>query len=132
MFINCSNHPSNTWSDRQITASQEYGEIYDLPFPSIEPDWTADDLRSVVDEYTEKIQALRPAAVFVVGEFSFVFMLIDRLKSIGICVLCSRSRRIAVEERGSDGSITKKSIFQFECYREYEYYDTDAGRVSEK
>ena len=37
MFINLTNHPSATWSEEQLKAARQYGEIVDLHFPIIEP-----------------------------------------------------------------------------------------------
>ena len=39
IFINHTNHPSARWSAAQRAAAEGYGEIVDLPFPDIAPDW---------------------------------------------------------------------------------------------
>ena len=37
MFINFSNHPSRAWVKTQLYAEMEYGEVIDIPFPSVNP-----------------------------------------------------------------------------------------------
>ena len=34
-FINLSNHPSDKWDEKQMEAAKQYGEVMDIPFPSI-------------------------------------------------------------------------------------------------
>ena len=33
MFINHTNHSSKYWSDEQLVAARQYGDIIDMPFP---------------------------------------------------------------------------------------------------
>ena len=123
MLVNFTNHPFEMWSDRQKQFSlEEYKEIYPLPFPAIDPTWTNEQLMAIADEYSEKIKALHPDAVLAAGEMTFLFMMVDKLLKDGIKVVCSCSRRTAVEEKRTDGTIEKISVFSFECYREYRYY----------
>jgi len=64
-------------------------------------------MQSLVQEYFETIQAMQPAAVHLMGEMTFTFALVQKLKSAGIpCVASTTHRR--VEERGG------KKIVQFE------------------
>lgn len=122
MLINCTNHPYEMWNDAQRKAAETYGEVVDLPFPHIEPELTAADLRKLADYYCEKIESRRPAAVIVSGEFSFTFMLVDKLLRDGIKVMCSCSRRMTVETKKDDGTSEKRSVFMFEGFREYTHY----------
>ena len=63
-------------------------------------------------------------AVLVAGEFAFVFLLVDKLLSDGVRVLCASSKRLTTEEKRPDGSIEKRSVFVFERFRDYEYFYT--------
>ena len=45
MFINFTNHTSSKWSDAQLQAAKEYGAIFDIQFPSIEPECTRADIQ---------------------------------------------------------------------------------------
>lgn len=122
MLLNCSNHPSAGWGEALLEAAKQYGEVKDLPFPQIEPAMTTQELRRLTDEYAERIEALRPDAVMAAGEFTFLFMLVDRLLQDGVRVLCTCSRRETKEIMRPDGSTEKTAIFCFERFRPYEYY----------
>lgn len=122
MLINCTNHPYEIWSEAQREAAREYGDVLDLPFPAILPEYTSDDLRRLAEEYSAKIEAYHPNAVMVAGEFTFMFMLVDKLLCDGVKVICTCSRRQTTERKKSDGSNEKISLFVFERFREYERY----------
>ena len=53
MFINFTNHASSMWSDYQIQEAAKYGEIVDIPFPAVEPDWSKEMIQSTADKYIE-------------------------------------------------------------------------------
>lgn len=129
MLLNCSNHPSADWGEPLINAANErYGEIIDLPYPRIDPEMPIDELRPLVDEYAEKIESYRADAVMAAGEFTFLFMLVDRLLQDGVNVVCTCSRRKTKEILLPDGSNEKISIFQFEQFRPYAYYNAEKNR----
>ena len=46
IFVNCSNHPSNRWSETQTKAAEEYGKIIDVPFPVVECDLSSEQLKN--------------------------------------------------------------------------------------
>lgn len=122
MLINCTNHPYEIWNDAQRKAAQIYGQVVDLPFPHIDPNYTTGDLRKLTEDYSELIRRQSPSAVLVAGEFTFAFMLVDKLLQDGIPVMCSCSRRMTVEVKKDDGTNEKKSVFLFEGFREYARY----------
>ena len=122
MLINCTNHPYEIWNDAQRKAAATYGQVLDIPFPQIDPKWTTEELRKLTEEYCEKIEAYAPVAVMVAGEFTFAFMLVDKLLRDGIKVICSCSRRMTVEVKKDDGTNEKQSVFLFEGFREYTRY----------
>jgi hypothetical protein len=122
MLINCTNHRYEIWGEKQREVSRNlYGEVYELPFPAIDPTAGNDIIRKTVDEYFDRIKSLNPTAVLVAGEFSFTFMLTDKLLKEGYKVVTTCSRRETVEVKNENGS-EKKSVFLFERFREYEYY----------
>lgn len=122
MLINCTNHPYEVWSDAQRKAAEVYGEVVDLPFPHVAPQFTVEELRLLVADYCEKIESQSPAAVIVAGEYTFAFMLIDKLLRDGVRVICTCSRRRTVEIKNDDGTCDKTSVFLFEGFREYSRY----------
>lgn len=122
MLINCSNHPSPLWAAAQKEAAKAYGEILDIPFPQVDPRLDTEEIRPLVLEYAERVEALNADAVFLAGEFTFLFMLVDKLLKDGVRVLCACSRRDTEESVRPDGSTEKRSFFVFERFREYRHY----------
>lgn len=123
MLINCTNHPYEIWNTAQREAAKKYGKVTDLPFPSVDPYADTEVLRKTAAEYVEKIEKMQPEAVLVAGEFTFTFMLVDKLLKDGITVLSTCSKRITKEEKKSDGTNEKMTVFVFECFRPYAYFD---------
>lgn len=123
MLINFTNHPYEIWTEPQRQAAKVYGEVLDIPFPSIDPGFDNRKLRELVDENAHIIIEKKPDAVIVAGEFNFVFMMVDKLLSEGVKVICTCSKRVTKEVRNPDGTNEKVSVFAFECFREYAYYD---------
>lgn len=119
IFINHTNHPSTRWCAEQISAAEVYGEILDIPFPAIEPEATAEEVREVVGIYLEKILAQEPAAVLCQGEFNYTFALVEQLKNFGVKVMAATSKRVTSEEVLPDGSTRQVSTFRFVRFREY-------------
>ena len=123
MLINCSNHPYEIWSELQKEAAAGYGKVMEIPFPQIDPAWDSGTIRRLASEYAGRIERQKPDAVFVAGEFIFTFMLVDKLLSDGVKVIASCSRRVTEEIKKEDGTNEKKSVFRFEGFREYEYFE---------
>ena len=126
MLINCTNHPYEIWGEAQRDAAVKFGEVVDLPFPQIEPRSSTKELRRLTERYARRIEAQQPEAVLVAGEFTFAFMLVDRLLTDGVRVLSTRSRRITQEELNPDGTNRKTSVFVFDCFREYARYEEES------
>lgn len=119
IFVNHTNHPSERWSEEQISAAQVYGEILDIPFPAVDAEATPAQVAAQVEENLEKILALKPAAVLCQGEFNYTFVLVERLKSFGVKVVAATSERATVDEILPDGSTRQVSTFRFVQFREY-------------
>ncbi len=117
-IINLSNHPSGIWETKQLDAAEEYGEITDIPFPSISPDDSEEKILLLADEYVTKVMELAKDAdvtVHVMGEMTFTYALVFRLKSLGIqCVASTTDRNVTM-----DGDGHKLSEFSFVKFREY-------------
>ena len=122
MFVNCTNHPYEIWSETQRAAAKVFGEVVDIGFLPVQPEMTPEDIRKSVTEWAEKIESMNPDAVLVAGEFSSVFMLVDKLLSDGVNVICSCAKRQTREWKLPDGLSAKESIFVFEHFRKYAYY----------
>ena len=116
MLLNLSNHPSNRWTDhQQRIARQTYGSIEDLPFPRIPAEADEAELEQLVETYYRQVTACQPTAVHLMGEMTFTYGLVNRLRADGIPVVASTTERI-VEER--DGKkIVQFNFIRFRAYR---------------
>lgn len=117
MFINLTNHPSSGWSEEQLEAAQQYGEIVDVPFPIIEPTFTKDDILYLVKECMEVIMSMKDdeTVVHAMGEMTFTYNVVKALKEAGIICLASTTERLV--KMTPDGK--KISEFKFVQFREY-------------
>ncbi len=121
MLINLSNHASNTWSEQQMQAANEqYGDIVDMAFPSVDPSVDEEGIEQLANEYLGKITEManhnkRKPVVHLMGEFSFTYALVNKLKAEGIDVIVSTSERQT--EMNADGSKTIR--FDFVRFRRY-------------
>ena len=96
-------------------AHHNYGEVVDIPFPHINPEWELSEVAALVEEHLGKIASLQPAAVHIMGEFSFCFLMVNRLKSMGTPAIMSTTSRKVTEENG-------KKIVQFDFVRFRKYF----------
>lgn len=116
MFINLTNHPSSGWSESQLKAAHQYGEIVDLSFPNIEPYFTSQDINKLADITVEGIMELdKEPVVHVMGEMTFTYAVVSRLKAKGIVCVASTTERLV--KMMPDGK--KISEFKFVQFREY-------------
>lgn len=118
MLVNFSNHPSQYWDNRQKEASLCYGELIDIPFPQIGPNATDKELQELSLQYVQRIVSLdNPESItaHIMGEMTFTFMVVSKLKELGIkCVASTTERKTTYNADG-----TKMSEFQFVKFREY-------------
>lgn len=118
MFVNISNHPTKLWGKAQIETAQQYGELVDIPFPDVSPTASHEELQALAQEYVQRIVSLASSqtlTVHVMGEMTFTFMVVTRLKELGIrCVASTTERKTTYN---SDG--VKLSEFSFVQFREY-------------
>ena len=116
MFINLSNHPSEGWSEEQLATAQQIGEIVDIHFPNIEPTFTKSMVNSLADITVDTITALgKDVVVHIMGEMTFTYAVVSRLKALGITCLASTTERNTIT--APDGK--KISEFKFVQFREY-------------
>ncbi len=120
MLINLSNHPSTSWSDKQLkSAKRKFKDVIDISFPQISPYADSQDVKSKAVDYFKKVKNLlrqtsdKNNAVHLMGEFSFVYFLTLLLKKDRIKVVVSTTSRIVDEAEGK-----KIVTFNFIKFRE--------------
>lgn len=120
MLINLSNHPSTSWSSEQLAAAASFGQgIIDITFPQIPPSADEEFIKQTAGEYFQKIFLYKdsetPLVVHIMGEMTFCFALVAKLKEQGIRCVASTTERHAIEL--DDGAVLKR--FRFVRFREY-------------
>ncbi len=116
MLLNLSNHNSNSWPVNQTEAAiGTYDHIKDLIFPQISAGMHEDELQRLVESYAAKVKMADPSAVHIMGEHTFTFRLVTRLKAIGYRCIASTTERLVTE----DGIGNKTSSFKFVQFRDY-------------
>ena len=119
IFINLSNHPSDKWTAEQLAAAQQYGTVTDLPFPAINPGAGKEEIKRLAEETFDRIKenvAGKTATVHLMGEMTFTYALVRRLKDVGVRCVASTTDREVVDN--GDGTRTTK--FRFVRFRDYE------------
>lgn len=118
MFVNFSNHPIEKWGERQLEAAKHYGEIVDIAFPHVNPEYSTEKVKEIADEYADKIIKSHPDCVLCQGEFCVSYHVISELKKVGVKVVAACSERKS-EEVVIKNEIKKISKFVFVQFREY-------------
>ena len=119
MFINYSNHPSSEWSEAQLAKAKKYGEIVDIPFLQVDPNFTSEQVRSLAVTEAKKIMSYHPDVVMCQGEMTLLYNIVSVLKANGITVVGATSERKVVMQENLDGVTQKSLIFEFVQFREY-------------
>lgn len=119
MFINFTNHSSEKWSGEQRMAAERYGEIVDIPFPSVPPRIRQPKGKracsSIYGAYL-RIQARRCSCS---GGNDPELCGVSMLLSFGINALSATTERVSESRIGSNGETVKVSEFRFARFREY-------------
>ena len=130
MFLNLSNHPSDKWTERQREAAlaisrklndgldEEDIFIEDMPFPNIPPNADSEKVAYIVDDFYRKINnecVAELTAVHIMGEMTFVYMLVQKLQKRGFACYAGTSERKTIDH--ADG--TKTVVFDFVQFSAY-------------
>lgn len=116
MFINLTNHPISGWSEDQLKAAKAYGEVIDFNFPDIEPFFTSQEINDLADTTVVEIMGVDThPVVHIMGEMTFTYAVVSRLKANGIICVASTTERLV--KMLPDGK--KISEFKFVQFREY-------------
>ncbi len=102
-----------------MTEAKKYGEVVDIPFPSLDAELLEDDIARIGDEMVTKIESFNPAAVMCQGEFTLTHYVVNRLSEKGIICVSACSERISHEVTNTDGTVSKQAMFEFVRFRCY-------------
>ncbi len=119
LFINLSNHPSSQWTAEQLAAAEQYGTVTDMPFPVIDSGADSEEIAKLVEETFDRLRSLaagKTATVHLMGEMTFTYALVRRLKDTGVRCVASTTDREVVD----NGDGTRTTRFHFVRFREYE------------
>lgn len=119
IFINHTNHPSASWSEEQMQAARQYGDIMEVAFPQIEAAWDEAEVDSLARENAGRILALKPSAVLVQGEFTYSYAIIGYLLKAKIDVLAACSERCTECFVNEQQETVKRSVYKFVRFRSY-------------
>ncbi len=119
MLVNLTNHSFNQWDEtQQKTAISFFGEVVDIPFPSVPPQADPFEIDRMTDEYLNKIQTVaqnNEVVVHIMGEMTFCYALISKLQKENIkCVASTTERKVRYLPTGE-----KAIEFNFVQFREY-------------
>lgn len=118
LFINLTNHPHSLWDEKQLLEGCKYGEIFDMSFPAIESDCSSEQIRTLAENYVNRItehSSYFNITLHIMGEMTFTYAIVSRLKVLGITCLASTTERNTVMT--PDGK--KISEFKFVQFRKY-------------
>ena len=122
VFVNFSNHPSESWDAAQKDAAAAIcgtDRIIDVPFPRVLPELNEDEIRQLAQDCVQQIEAKKPAAVMCMGEFGLCYQVVSELKKRRIPVVYSCSERESQERISERGEVEKISVFRFRGFRHY-------------
>lgn len=120
MLVNISNHPCTEWQPQQIEAAKPYINIQDIPFPKIDPSWKSKHIQAIAKQITKQVLNLKEQsrdllfAVHIMGEYTFVYTIVNLLQRQNITCLVSTSPR-----KASILNDRKLAHFSFTRFREY-------------
>lgn len=120
MLINLTNHPFEKWSDAQKQAAMQFGECIDLPFPFVDPMADKTDIDQLTDQYLQKILEMAQdedteIVVHLMGEISFVYTLLEKLRVCNILSVLSTTERVSVD-LGDGERVIKFNFVRFRSY----------------
>ncbi len=116
MLLNLTNHPASSWPENQLIATKKlFGTIEDYPFPQIDPAMDHASLDKLVEDFVQTVRKKDPTAIHIMGELTFTYRLVNRLKELGYrCIASTTTRKVTYDEQGN-----KISTFKFVQFREY-------------
>ncbi|MBN2717704.1 MAG: hypothetical protein JXX14_17775 [Deltaproteobacteria bacterium] len=122
-FINLSNHLIASWSAEQLETAAALGFGDPVEFqggmPNVPPEMDEHEVASLAKRVSADAIAQGATAAFVASDFTFAFLLVKDLTARGIRCFSTTTLRRVEELVLADGTVYKKSVFEFVRWREY-------------
>jgi hypothetical protein len=115
IFINFSSYPSNRWEEKKLEAAKQFGEIIDIPFPSIPDGKTIreiEDMAKAKEKEILEMAAGNDTTILVTGEPVYTFSLLRLLKADGIRCVVSSAKEV-VKDLGNGEKIGQIKFLRF-------------------
>jgi hypothetical protein len=120
MFVNFTNHPSTGWGEKQLLAAQRYGEVQDVAFPDVPPGYSAEDVAELAQRSVREILSKQPTVVLCQGEMTLTYQVVRLLLQQNVTVVAACTERRVCERIEPDGTVKKRTVFEFAGFRSYE------------
>jgi hypothetical protein len=129
-FWNLTNHPLAGWPETQRFAAEAYGTedsigprvLREVEMPIVDPMATSQEVTALARDLVAKVRGLGGCPgepVLVMGESTLTHALVCELKQWRFVPLAATTRRDSEESLAPDGSVVKRSRFQFCGLRAY-------------
>ncbi|MCR5774934.1 MAG: hypothetical protein K6G42_07610, partial [Lachnospiraceae bacterium] len=129
---NLSNHPSSGWSAEQYDyAASRWGEIQDIAFPKLGPEISGEEVLQLVKEYLDRLPAKEEGPVFVSGEYSFTYAMVDELLNRGYRAMFVRSENTVSTTMHEDGSSERMMGYRFVRFEDYERITAETENITD-
>ena len=102
-----------------MKSASKYGNIIDIPFPTIDPSGDEEYIAKLVEEYVGKINQYSNKdhiTIHLMGEMTFTFAIVVRLQNLGYKCIASTTKR----DVNKIAPLKKVVSFDFVRFREYQ------------
>ena len=119
-FVNVSNHPVETWTEKQRLAALEISgaeKVVDYHFPQVPPEAGPEEVEDLARKVVQELRGRWPDLThcMVQGEHTLTYRLVRELRGLGIRCFTATTVRQVMEV----GPTEKVSRFTFVRFREY-------------
>ncbi len=133
MLTNLSNHPSSKWPKEQYDyAASRWGEIQDIAFPRFAPESASEEVLALAKEYLDRLPAKEEGPIFLAGEYSFTYAMVDELLNRGYRVMFVRSENKTSVKKLEDGSSEREIKYHFVRFEDYERISKEMEVIRER
>ncbi len=139
MLINATSKEHSLWSEEQLSAARDFGEIVDMMLPGVSPEADEAEVDRIAflvvrrisgklgnagadrseNETGEELSGETKNGVLCQGDFTLVYRVVELLKKEGITVMAPTYKRVTKPTLRPDGTTIPGFTFSFVRFREY-------------